>query len=209
MAAPASAELVCGVIWDPRFGPVALVGGGGTAVELLDDVVLALAPLTPAEAEAALRRLRTFPLLDGYRGRPRLAVGAAAEAIAALTQRRGGPSGAVRGRGEPAARHAGLRAGPRCTYDPGMSTVAEIDAKLTAGYTFPSRWYWDPAVYRLELDEIWAQARGTTCAASRRPPRATSWASSPSRSRSPPTAFRTRPATARRRAPRRGTAWCS
>ena len=68
---PVSAELVCGVIWDPRFGPVALVGGGGTAVELLDDVVLALAPLTPAEAEAALRRLRTFPLLDGYRGRPR------------------------------------------------------------------------------------------------------------------------------------------
>ena len=86
VAAPASAELVCGVIWDPRFGPVALVGGGGTAVELLDDVVLALAPLTPAEAEAALRRLRTFPLLDGYRGRPRLAIRAAAEAIAALTR---------------------------------------------------------------------------------------------------------------------------
>ena len=86
VVAPVSAELVCGVIWDPRFGPVALVGGGGTAVELLDDVVLALAPLTPAEAEAALRRLRTFPLLDGYRGRPRLAVGAAAEAIAALTR---------------------------------------------------------------------------------------------------------------------------
>jgi acyl-CoA synthetase (NDP forming) len=82
----ASAELVCGVIWDPRFGPVALVGGGGTVVELLDDVVLSLAPLTAAEAEAALRRLRTFPLLDGYRGRPRLKVAAAAEAIAALTR---------------------------------------------------------------------------------------------------------------------------
>ena len=68
------AELVCGVIWDPRFGPVAMVGGGGTAVELLDDVVLALAPLEPDEAAALLRRLRTFPLLDGFRGRPRLAV---------------------------------------------------------------------------------------------------------------------------------------
>ncbi len=86
VVAPVSAELVCGVTWDPRFGPVALVGGGGTAVELLDDVVLALAPLTPAEAEAALRRLRTFALLDGYRGRPPLAVGAAADAIAALTR---------------------------------------------------------------------------------------------------------------------------
>lgn len=86
VAAPVSAELVCGVIRDPRFGPVALVGGGGTAVELLDDVVLALAPLTAEEAEAALRRLRTFPLLDGFRGRPRLAIAAAAEAIAAFTR---------------------------------------------------------------------------------------------------------------------------
>jgi acyl-CoA synthetase (NDP forming) len=86
VVAPVAAELVCGVIWDPRFGPVALVGGGGTAVELLDDVVLALAPLTPEEAAAVLQRLRTFPLLDGYRGRPRLAVAAAAEAIAALTR---------------------------------------------------------------------------------------------------------------------------
>lgn len=39
-----------------------------------------------------------------------------------------------------------------------MSTALEIDAKLTAGYTFPSRWYWDPAIYRLELDEIWAHS---------------------------------------------------
>ena len=50
--APVLAELACGVIWDPRFGPVAMVGGGGTAVELLDDVVLALAPLEPDEAAA-------------------------------------------------------------------------------------------------------------------------------------------------------------
>ena len=84
--AAAVAELVCGVIWDPRFGPVAMVGGGGTAVELLDDVVLALAPLEPDEAAALLRRLRTFPLLDGFRGRPPLAVAEAAAAIAALTQ---------------------------------------------------------------------------------------------------------------------------
>ena len=109
---PSSAELVCGVIWDPRFGPVALVGGGGTAVELLDDVVLALAPLTPAEAEAALRRLRTFPLLDGYRGRPRLALARGGRGDRRADPGRGGASGAGRGRDQPAARHAGLRSWP-------------------------------------------------------------------------------------------------
>jgi len=44
-----------------------------------------------------------------------------------------------------------------------MSAVEEIDAKLTAGYTFPSRWYWDPAVYRLELDHIWARSWHYIC----------------------------------------------
>ena len=44
-----------------------------------------------------------------------------------------------------------------------MSAVQEIDAKLTAGYTFPSRWYWDPAVYRLELDHIWARSWHYVC----------------------------------------------
>ncbi len=44
-----------------------------------------------------------------------------------------------------------------------MSTAVEIDAKLTAGYTFPSRWYWDPAIYRLELDEIWARSWHYLC----------------------------------------------
>jgi acyl-CoA synthetase (NDP forming) len=86
VTAPTVAELLCGVIWDPRFGPVAMAGGGGTAVELLDDVVLALAPLEPDEAATLLRRLRTFPLLDGFRGRPRLAVAEAAAAIAAVTR---------------------------------------------------------------------------------------------------------------------------
>jgi phenylpropionate dioxygenase-like ring-hydroxylating dioxygenase large terminal subunit len=44
-----------------------------------------------------------------------------------------------------------------------MSAVQEIDAKLAAGYTFPSRWYWDPAVYRLELDHIWARSWHYVC----------------------------------------------
>src|SRR4051794_3541610 len=44
-----------------------------------------------------------------------------------------------------------------------VSIVEDIDAKLTAGYTFPSRWYWDPAIYRLELDHIWARSWHYVC----------------------------------------------
>ena len=38
--------------------------------ELLGDVQVRLAPLGVQEADAMLRALRSFPLLDGYRGRP-------------------------------------------------------------------------------------------------------------------------------------------
>ncbi len=37
-----------------------------------------------------------------------------------------------------------------------IAAIADIDARLSAGYTFPARWYWDPRIHRLELDAIWA-----------------------------------------------------
>jgi acyl-CoA synthetase (NDP forming) len=49
---------------------------GGTAVELLGDVQSRLAPLGREDAGQMLRALRTFPLLDGYRGAPRADVAA-------------------------------------------------------------------------------------------------------------------------------------
>ena len=69
-------ELIVGVRHDPQFGPAVLVGAGGVLVDLLDDVEVALAPLSPATAEAMLKRLRIWPLLAGYRGRPALDTGA-------------------------------------------------------------------------------------------------------------------------------------
>ena len=65
------AELIVGIVGDPDFGPVVACGAGGHAVELLGDVAVRLAPLGPRAAGAMLRSLRTFPLLDGYRGAPR------------------------------------------------------------------------------------------------------------------------------------------
>ena len=45
------------------------VAAGGVAVEIYGDVVSAIAPLDEDAAAAMLRRLRSWPLLAGYRGR--------------------------------------------------------------------------------------------------------------------------------------------
>jgi hypothetical protein len=78
-------ELIVGARRDPRFGPLGLVGIGGIHAEILDDVAVALGPLSPARAEALIRALRGAPLLTGARGRPRLDVGAAARALSLVT----------------------------------------------------------------------------------------------------------------------------
>ena len=64
-------EMLVGVAGDPDFGPVVACAAGGVAVELLGDVQTRLAPLTRRDAAEMVRSLRTFPLLDGYRGAPR------------------------------------------------------------------------------------------------------------------------------------------
>jgi acetate---CoA ligase (ADP-forming) len=46
------------------------VAAGGVATELLGDTALRLTPLTDRDAHDVLRELRTFPLLNGYRGAP-------------------------------------------------------------------------------------------------------------------------------------------
>jgi acyl-CoA synthetase (NDP forming) len=63
-------ELIVGMRRDPSFGPVVLVGFGGILAEVLDDVRMALAPLTRDAARELLAGLRGAALLDGVRGRP-------------------------------------------------------------------------------------------------------------------------------------------
>jgi len=65
------AELLVGIVHDATFGPVVACGAGGTSAELLGDVAVRLAPLTDRDAHQLLRSLKTFPLLDGWRGAPK------------------------------------------------------------------------------------------------------------------------------------------
>ncbi|MCC6534690.1 MAG: acetate--CoA ligase family protein [Burkholderiales bacterium] len=74
-------EAIVGSRWDAQFGAVAMVGLGGIYVELLHDVQLALAPVSPTQAMALLQALKGWPLLAGARGRGRLDVEALADAL--------------------------------------------------------------------------------------------------------------------------------
>src|SRR5918995_1398357 len=69
MARP-GVELLVGVTHDPLFGPVVACAAGGTAVELLADASVRLAPLTERDVHEMPRELATFPLLAGHRGAP-------------------------------------------------------------------------------------------------------------------------------------------
>jgi acyl-CoA synthetase (NDP forming) len=81
-------ELILGMRRDP-LGPVILLGAGGTATELFKDTTLRLLPpgrgLSADEALEMVRELKSWPLLDGFRGRPKADVGALIEAIVAFS----------------------------------------------------------------------------------------------------------------------------
>ncbi len=67
---PHSFELILGTKKDPVFGSVIMVGMGGTTAELFRDRALALPPLSETLARRTLGSLKSWPLLQGYRGKP-------------------------------------------------------------------------------------------------------------------------------------------
>jgi succinyl-CoA synthetase beta subunit len=79
-------EVILGIHRDPTFGLMAMVGIGGTAVELYRDVAFGSAPLVPARAQALVDRVRGAALLRGWRGAPRCDEGALVDALCALSR---------------------------------------------------------------------------------------------------------------------------
>lgn len=85
-----AAEVIVGLYRDP-LGTAILLGMGGVVAELVRDTTLLLLPedgsaLGADQVEAALRRLKTWPLLDGYRGRGRADVPALVQAVLAFSR---------------------------------------------------------------------------------------------------------------------------
>lgn len=82
----AVAELLLGVVADPAHGLVLTLGAGGVWTELLADAASLILPVRDADVLSALRRLRIWPLLAGYRGRPAADVDALVEAAQTLAR---------------------------------------------------------------------------------------------------------------------------
>jgi acetate---CoA ligase (ADP-forming) len=82
-------EMILGLHRD-ALGTAVLLGMGGVTAELFQDTVVRLLPpggaLTQAQALAMMRELKTWPLLDGFRGRPKCDVAALAQAVVAFSR---------------------------------------------------------------------------------------------------------------------------
>lgn len=78
------AELLLGLRRDPVYGVTLTLGMGGVTAEVLADTVTLVLPATEAQILEAARKLRLWPLLDGYRGRPKADMAALAAIAAKL-----------------------------------------------------------------------------------------------------------------------------
>jgi acyl-CoA synthetase (NDP forming) len=83
--APPGVEIALGVVRDPQFGPLVLVGAGGALVEFLRDRRLALPPLNLDRTRRLVDRLEIRPLLDGVRGQLAADVQALTRSIVSLS----------------------------------------------------------------------------------------------------------------------------
>jgi len=86
MVTGAVAELIVGLTRDPQFGTALVIGAGGILTELLKDSVTLMLPTSREEITRALKSLKVWKLIEGFRGRSgdQLAVIKAIEAIAAF-----------------------------------------------------------------------------------------------------------------------------
>jgi len=66
---------------DPVFGPIVIAGLGGVFLEIFKDTAIRLAPITKNEAMDMLKNLKTYPVLQGARGKIKADIDALADVI--------------------------------------------------------------------------------------------------------------------------------
>lgn len=74
-------ELILGFKRDESFGPIIMVGAGGIYTETIKDIELGVSDLDAVRAEEMIKKLKIYPILNGARGRNKLAISALIMAI--------------------------------------------------------------------------------------------------------------------------------
>jgi acetate---CoA ligase (ADP-forming) subunit beta len=78
-------ELIIGAKVDHQFGPIILLGIGGTGVEIYQDTAIRMAPLCERDVLSMAGSLKARVLLEGYRGDPGVNMGVLAETLIAFS----------------------------------------------------------------------------------------------------------------------------
>ncbi len=63
-------EIIIGAKNDFQFGPVIVLGLGGTSVEIYNDTAIRMAPVTPGDVVSMVNSLKAKKLFKGYRKKP-------------------------------------------------------------------------------------------------------------------------------------------
>ncbi|QOR94316.1 acetate--CoA ligase family protein [Thermosphaera chiliense] len=79
--APQGLEVIIGGVRDGIFGPVVMFGLGGIFVEVLKDVSFRVSPIRMEDALEMIREIKSYKILEGYRGQPPVNKEAIAEMI--------------------------------------------------------------------------------------------------------------------------------
>jgi acyl-CoA synthetase (NDP forming) len=65
-------ELIIGIKKDPLFGHLLIIGTGGIFVEIMKDFAMKLMPVSEDEVDEMVQSLKSYPLLNGFRGGPKI-----------------------------------------------------------------------------------------------------------------------------------------
>jgi len=65
-------EIIIGTKYDDQFGPIIMYGLGGIMVEILQDLSFHVLPITSTNARKMIEQTKSFPILNGARGKPPL-----------------------------------------------------------------------------------------------------------------------------------------
>ena len=84
MANTPIAELIVGIRSDSQFGLSLTIGSGGVLVDLIGDVSTVILPTHSGEIREAIKNLKVFKLLDGFRGKPKVKLEVVEDAIMKL-----------------------------------------------------------------------------------------------------------------------------